>query len=555
MAGRSGRTPRTVTVSVNPHTVADDAKAIGRMVLPSAVRFGHDCGDMSDPDIDPQQGSVSSARHIGPRVLLIPVVLLGLLASMGPATAATFAADGCFTDGLDDVTRGRDGPVVDSPESDVIGWCISYETDAITVRVDIDEATDPLTDATWNDYGAAIVMFFTDDVGQARTLQMAKGGSDDQFEFYVFGGTAGEIVCQGEASFSGQTYSTRAPAECLDSPGEMSVQIATFHGRDADGTFETSPRDYAPDLGFVTVPQGPVSGAEQIVRLSGPERVATAIAVSQDSFAAGQAEEIVLASVDAFPDAVVAAPLAVTVGGPVLLTPRAALPQVVLDEIRRAVGPGSAIRLMGGSRAISDAVEQTLIDAGHPVSRVAGRNRFETSVAAAEAATSDPQNILLAFGGDFGSALVSGAAAPLFAGTVVLIDRDGIPPAVQQYLDAHPQAKKYPVGDTAINATPVLDGAVGGHSPAAISVEMAKIYPPTERVAMASAERFPDGLTGGAYVARQRIPLLLSSEGLMETNVLEFLRANGPWQQITFFGGPAALSNTVAGQAASTLVE
>ncbi|CAN5752823.1 hypothetical protein BH24ACT15_BH24ACT15_09330 [soil metagenome] len=502
-----------------------------------------------------KEDDIVTARSL--TLVVLSSVLALMLAAMPmegvQATAATFFAEGCYSDGLDDVTMGRDGQSVDIPQSDVTGWCIAYDAEAITVTVSVRQATDPLQDVTWNDYGAAIVMFFEDSQGQPRTLQMAKGGSNDQFDFYVYGSTTGEVVCQGSAGFTGDSYSATAPAGCLDSPGEISVQIAGFHGRDTDGTFTTSPRDYAPDLGFVTVPQGQISGGEDVKRLFGPERVTTAVAVSRQSFGPGQASEVILASSEAFPDAVVAGPLAAAINGPVLLTARAALPQVVLDEIDRAARRGASVRIMGGSLAVSDAVQQSLVAAGHPVTRVAGQNRFETSVAAAQATTADPQNILLAFGGDFGSALVSGAAAPLFAGTVVLIDRGGIPPAVQDYLDAHPGALKYPVGNDAIEAAPPLDGAVGGDSPAAISVEMAKIYPPTDQIVMASAERFPDGLAGGAYAARQRIPLLLSSEGLMETSVIEFLRAQGPWEQITFFGGTSALSSTVAAQAASTL--
>lgn len=478
--------------------------------------------------------------------LVVLCVLWSLLAAL-PAAAAS----GCLTDDTDDVTAGLDGPVVDRPRSDVIEWCVDYDAENLTLAVEVSEPTDPLFDSTWDDFGAAIVMFFEDAQGRSRTLQMAKGSSDESFEHFVFE-TDGAIACQGPASFVDATYTATVSEECLVAPGEVSVQVAAFYGRDSSGTFEQSARDYAPDLGFVTVPQSEVAGSETVTRLAGPERVATAIEISRASFADGQADEVIVASSEAFPDAVVAAPLAVTVNGPVLLTPSAALPAMVLEEITRAAGAGAPVRIMGGTLAVSAAVEQALVDAGHAVTRVAGRNRFETSVAAAEAANSDPQNILLAYGGEFGAALVSGAAAPLLAATVVLIDAGGIPEAVQQYLDSHPDAKKFPVGAAAIEAAPPLDGAVLGDTAAAVSVAMAEIYPDTDAVALASAERFPDGLAGGAYAARRRIPLLLSARDFVQTSVLEFLRSEGPWQQITFFGGTAALSDTVAGQAAST---
>ncbi|MGI9017577.1 MAG: cell wall-binding repeat-containing protein [Euzebya sp.] len=504
---------------------------------------------------------------LGATVVVVTLLMTATPVAAGPGdrvpgggrgtdqATASYAASGCFSDGSGDVTEGVSGPGIDLPPSDVVQWCISHAPADLSISVRVQQPTDPLTDATWDDYGAAIVVFYEDRRGDQRTLQLAKGTTNDTFEYYVFEGSSDVPLCRGPASFDMDLYTAVVPQSCVSSPVEVAVQVSAFYGRDQQGTFETSARDYAPDLGLITIPQGRLSGSDRITRLAGSERVGTAIAVSQASFEDGAADAIVLASSESFPDAVVAAPLAVAVAGPVLLTPAAALPEAVLSEIARAAGDGVAVYVMGGTAAVSPQVEQELVQAGHLVQRVAGMNRFETAVQAAEAANPGPRTILLAFGGDYASALVSGASAPLFDGTVVLIDSGGIPPVVQEYLDAHPQADKFPVGDRAIAAAPRLDGSVPGGTPAAVSVAIARLYPDGQDVTMASAETFPDGLSGGAYAARLRIPLLLSSRDAMDTSVLDFLRQAEPWQSITFFGGVAALSDTVAGQAAATLAD
>ena len=70
---------------------------------------------------------------------------------------------------------------------------------------------------------------------------------------------------------------------------------------------------------------------------------------------------------------------------------------------------------------------------------------------------------------------------------------------------------------------------------------------------MASSEKFPDGLSGGAYAARNGLPMLLSPNAAIESVVLEGLTDHGPVPSITFFGGNAALSDVVAGQASAFL--
>ncbi|TLM74799.1 MAG: cell wall-binding repeat-containing protein, partial [Actinobacteria bacterium] len=96
--------------------------------------------------------------------------------------------------------------------------------------------------------------------------------------------------------------------------------------------------------------------AGTVTRIAGPDRYRTAAAAS--AFGWNTGGTVVIATGANFPDALCGAPLAHAYGGPILLTPPAALPASVTAEIAR-LGATSAI-VLGGTGAVSAAVEGTL---------------------------------------------------------------------------------------------------------------------------------------------------------------------------------------------------
>jgi putative cell wall-binding protein len=95
------------------------------------------------------------------------------------------------------------------------------------------------------------------------------------------------------------------------------------------------------------------------VRVSGADRYATAVALSQHAFTDPDLVDIVYVAVGTnFPDALAGAAAAAATGSPVLLTPTGSLPQAVADEITR-LNP-TRIYILGGTAVISQAVEDQL---------------------------------------------------------------------------------------------------------------------------------------------------------------------------------------------------
>lgn len=100
-----------------------------------------------------------------------------------------------------------------------------------------------------------------------------------------------------------------------------------------------------------TPPADPAPGARETSRLAGPDRITTAVAVSQAQFPGG-ADTVYLARADDFADALSGGTLT---AGPILLVPSCGeLPAAVADEIVR-VG-ATTVTALGGENAVCQGI-------------------------------------------------------------------------------------------------------------------------------------------------------------------------------------------------------
>jgi hypothetical protein len=141
-------------------------------------------------------------------------------------------------------------------------------------------------------------------------------------------------------------------------------------------------------------------------RVAGADRVATALAASQSAVATAggdlgsrlEAKAAVLARSDVFADALVGTPVAHADQAPLLLTGGDQLDPRVLAELHRLLPPTSHVILLGGTAALSPAVEQAVTDAGFLVDRKAGATRYETAALLVPPAIVQHVNVLLVDG-------------------------------------------------------------------------------------------------------------------------------------------------------------
>ncbi len=190
-------------------------------------------------------------------------------------------------------------------------------------------------------------------------------------------------------------------------------------------------------------------------RVAGTDRFATAVALSAATYPAG-APIAYVASGLGFADAVSAAPAAARDGGPVLLTPPDAIPDVVLAELVR-LAP-TQIVLVGGTGIVSDAAAATIaaVVPGAILTRLAGPDRYTTSAAVAATFGSGVPVIYAATGLNFPDALAGAAAAAASRSPMVITNPLALPPSVAAQILRLAPGRAVIVGGTAAVSDAVL---------------------------------------------------------------------------------------------------
>ncbi|HEY0871753.1 MAG TPA: cell wall-binding repeat-containing protein, partial [Acidothermaceae bacterium] len=287
-----------------------------------------------------------------------------------------------------------------------------------------------------------------------------------------------------------------------------------------------------------------------VQRISGASRFDTAIATSQDEFAAtGSAKAVVLTRADNYPDALAGVPLAAKVGGPLLLTSSASLNPTVSAEIVRVLPAGGMVYILGGTAAVSAAVATTLTDNHFVVKRLAGSDRFATAVSIADA-LGDPTTVFEATGLNFPDALAGGPAAIMSSAAILLTNGSVQAPATTAYLAAHTGGTHYALGGPAAAADPSATSIVGTDRYATAARVADTFFTAPTVVGVATGANFPDALAAGPDLGSKQAPLLLvpPAGALPEGSTRELILDNPTVRSALVFGGTSSISDDVATQ-------
>jgi hypothetical protein len=312
----------------------------------------------------------------------------------------------------------------------------------------------------------------------------------------------------------------------------------------------------SPQVSWQPVPTAPA----QVVRMAGPDRVGTSIAVSRASYPTdGTALAVVLADSRHFPDALAGTPLAAKEHGPLLLTDgsKSTLDPRVMAEIKRVLkATSSPVYLLGGTASLSSGIEAELTSAGYTaLQRFAGTDRYDTAlqIATFSEGFRGPHYMVLATGTDFPDGLAAGAAAALHGGVLLLTDGSRLTAGVQQFIQQGIGwgAPVVTVGGLAAQAYPDAGtSCVGADRYQTSELVAEKLFDPPHEVALATGTSFPDALSGGAYAAAHLAPLLLAPPSLTATGAVPaFLHAwSSTIDRADIFGGTGVVPSTVEQQ-------
>lgn len=167
------------------------------------------------------------------------------------------------------------------------------------------------------------------------------------------------------------------------------------------------------------------AGEADIVRIAGDSRYLTAVAVSEVAYKApAEADTVVLASGENFPDALAGSVLAAKLKAPILLTKKDSIDAKTLAEIARL--KATKVVVLGGEKAIDDSVLNVLTAKGYAVRRIAGENRYETAVLIAKELESSSNEVFLATGENYADALAIGPYAAAQGIPILLTTSDAL---------------------------------------------------------------------------------------------------------------------------------
>jgi putative cell wall-binding protein len=329
-----------------------------------------------------------------------------------------------------------------------------------------------------------------------------------------------------------------------------------------EGPYADDPSEPAGERAFAAQPSPRYSASgtrftpQALHTIAGSNRYATSVAASRAGWPS-HAGAAMLATGDAHADALAAATLAGATSAPLLLTPTDRLEGAVADELRR-LAPG-VVYVIG---QLTPAVEEAVRGLGLATERISAPDRYRTAFAVAERAVAlgaDASTVLVASGVDFPDALSASALAAGRRMPILLVPRSGGAAELRAQVEALGATRTWVVGgsaavpDATVAGLPGLERIAGAErtATAAAVAQRARALGLTGAPTLASAEAFPDGLSGGVLAGvSRRGPVLLTARRELSAAALRSAHASGAGR-MDVMGGSAAISPLARCQASA----
>ena len=307
------------------------------------------------------------------------------------------------------------------------------------------------------------------------------------------------------------------------------------------------------------------SGAATVTRYAGSNRYGTAVEISKA--AASSSEYVIIASGSSYADALAGVPLASALNAPILLSAKDSVDAGTMTQIKK-LGAKKAI-ILGGKSVVSDKVEKELISNGFSkknIERIAGSNRFETSVAIAnklKALKGAPTGIFFVYYNGFADALSVGSVAGYTGAPILYLKDNGILDAsTKSYLDSLTSKVSYGfiIGGPKLISSNAEQNVqnyfefckrIYGNDRYETSLMVNSAFNSNEVYTpyIATGLNFPDALAGGVLAAQKAQPIFLVGKSLTDQQVTELKKHKV--KNIYVFGGNGAVSNELAYEAAA----
>ena len=305
-----------------------------------------------------------------------------------------------------------------------------------------------------------------------------------------------------------------------------------------------------------------LNSAGQIIpsRIAGQNRYESAARISREQFT--NAKKVIVVNAQKYADALSATTLSDGKYS-ILYTEKDSLPTATRNEIQR-LNPVE-VYLLGGKQSISSGIENILKKYSNKVTRIAGRDRYETS--AKVAAMSKKKNVVIASGENFSDPLYASSYAYSNNAKILLSSGKTLSRQTRDYLLRNKSSiGKVTVvggGQSISSATVRYIQSVTGKNVSRISgrnrydgsVKVANSMN-KDKVFIASGEDFADALAISPLAQKLNAPILLSSRSKLDTSVIAFLNNfKKSIKDVYIVGGYRTIDNNVYGTVKNVLAK
>lgn len=283
-------------------------------------------------------------------------------------------------------------------------------------------------------------------------------------------------------------------------------------------------------------------------RLSGTNRYETGSKIVREGWK--NSNYAIIASGEGFADALCSAPLAKKYNAPILLTGKAKLDLNTKNELKRLNVKN--VFIVGGTGVISENIKDELTNMNIKITRISGKDRFETSVQVAKN-LDDSNGVVITNGFGFADALSIAPVAAEKGMPILLTDKKDLPNEVKELLKNRVYNISYIVGGNGVVSDKIalsfkkyirLEGKNRYGTNASVLNHFNSEFS-YDKVYIASGENYPDALSGSALAALSNSflvlvgksvdPLLMDSVDLIYNKIKDLI----------VLGGKSVVSDTV----------
>lgn len=299
---------------------------------------------------------------------------------------------------------------------------------------------------------------------------------------------------------------------------------------------------------------------ENVQRISGENRVQTAIEVSKKMFKEGT-NKVVLANQDNYSDVLTAAPFAKANNASLLYISSNSISKEVMSEIARL--KAKEITIIGGEKSVHEGLKKELEKRNFKVDRLSGSDRYKTSAKiAAKLIGNKTTTLEIASGENYADALSLNNAAEKDKAPILLVRVNAIDKSVEDVIKSSKSSliniaggEKSVSENTKANIKKISNATVnrmGGADRYETSILLAKYSGAKEVVVVASGENFADALVAAPFSAKQNGAILLTNEEKLGQKAEQFIK-DTKFNKSYVIGGEKSVSEDVINQLTSII--